>query len=238
MKNLLYFLIFISLFTACETDQAKVSYAVHPDNRSVMVENIIQANAYTYLEVKEGKESFWIAVPTMTAAKSDKLYFSQSMEMVDFYSRDLDKTFERVLFVDNISKSPIPAPMPAMGSQQQPHTGNPTTERKEVKLQPQEGVVSIKELFDNKAIYANKVIKVAGEVTKFNTGILGTNWAHIQDGTSSGDHFDLTVTTDDIVPLGDVVVFEGTIVLDKDLGSGYYFNILMEKAKATRAVMY
>ncbi len=238
MKKLIYSLFVLFVLTSCESETTKVSYAVDPNNKSVSVENVLQANAYTYLEVKDGSDQYWIAVPTMEAAKGDKLYFSQSMEMVDFYSRDLDRTFDKVLFVDNISNNPIPAQMPIMGNQQQPHTGNPKTERKEVSVPHQEGVVTIQELFDNKDAYANKTIKVSGEVTKFNTGILGTNWAHIQDGTSSGDHFDLTVTTDDIVPLGDIVVFEGTIVLDKDLGSGYYFDILMEKAKATRAAMY
>lgn len=239
MKRIIYSLITLFVITSCASEPAKVSYAVDPNNRSVSVENVLQANAYTYLQVKENGDQFWIAVPTMEAKEGDLLYFSQSMEMVDFFSRDLDRTFDKVLFVDNISSSPIPARMPAMGNnQQQPHSGNPKTERKEVSVPHQEGVISIQELFENKAAYANKTIKVSGEVTKYNSGILGTNWAHIQDGTSSGDHFDLTVTTDDIVPLGDVVVFEGTIVLDKDLGSGYYFEVLMEKAKATRVAMY
>jgi len=237
MRTILLTIFSLFLLVSCESESSKVSYAVDPENRGVTVTDVLQANAYTYLEVDENGDEFWIAVPTMEAKKGDKVYFSKSMEMVEFYSRDLDRTFDKVLFVDNISSSPIPASMPVMS----PSTyqgGNPKTEPKEVHVKAQEGTISIAELFKDPSAYENKIIKVNGEVTKFNSGILGSNWAHIQDGTSFENHFDLTVTTQDVVPMGDNVVFEGKIVLNKDLGSGYFFDILMEDAKATRAVMY
>jgi hypothetical protein len=34
-----------------------------------------------------------------------------------------------------------------------------------------------------------------------------------------------------MVALGDVVIFEGTIGLNKDFGSGYSYELLMEEAK-------
>jgi len=59
---------------------------------------------------------------------------------------------------------------------------------------------------------------------------MGRNWVHIQDGTSAGKYFDLTITTQDVVETGDVVVFSGKVVLNKDFGAGYQYDLIMEEA--------
>lgn len=237
MKLYLSILISIVFLTACNQGKVDVGYAIDPDNRSVEVVDVVQANAYTYLNVEEGSQKFWIAVSTMDARKGDELHFTQAMEMKDFYSRDLDRTFDIVLFVDNISTLPIPAKTANLSAPAQQHEGRPATDKKAVQIiKHGEGVVPLSELFSNPGKYSDQVIKVTGEVTKFNTGIMGKNWAHIQDGTSYDKFFDLTVTTQDVIPVGDVVVFEGRIVLNKDLGSGYFYEFLMEDATAKRAV--
>ena len=60
---------------------------------------------------------------------------------------------------------------------------------------------------------------------------MGKNWVHIQDGTEFEGGYDLTITTNQMVSLGETVTFEGKIVLNKDFGYGYFYNILMEDAK-------
>jgi hypothetical protein len=57
------------------------------------------------------------------------------------------------------------------------------------------------------------------------------NWVHLQDGTSDSGSFDLTVTTEEEVNVGDVLTFEGKIKLDKDFGAGYSYEVIMEQAK-------
>ena len=64
-----------------------------------------------------------------------------------------------------------------------------------------------------------------------NSGIMGKNWLHIQDGTKSGSDFDLTVTTSDNVGKDQIVTVTGKIVLNKDFGYGYSYKVLMEDAK-------
>ena len=61
---------------------------------------------------------------------------------------------------------------------------------------------------------------------------MGKNWVHIQDG--SGEDLDLTVTTQESVKIDSVVTFEGVISLNVDLGSGYLFEVMMEKAKVIK----
>jgi len=101
----------------------------------------------------------------------------------------------------------------------------------DIKLEPCHGCTSISSLLSNKQSFSGKVIRVKGQVTKFNPEIMGKNWVHIQDGSEFQGGFDLTITTDKKVSLGDTVTFEGKIVLDKDFGYGYFYNILMEEGK-------
>jgi hypothetical protein len=68
-------------------------------------------------------------------------------------------------------------------------------------------------------------------VVKFNAGIMGRNWIHIQDGSGAEGSNDLTVTTDDTAQLGDLVVIKGTLKTNQDFGHGYSYDILVEQAK-------
>jgi hypothetical protein len=114
------------------------------------------------------------------------------------------------------------------------HQARVVTEKADVKVEPCADCITIAKLLSEKQTYAGKVIKVKGQVTKFNAGIMGKNWAHIQDGTEYQDGFDLTVTTDITVSVGETVTFEGKIALDKDFGYGYVYNVLMEEGKSVQ----
>jgi len=103
-------------------------------------------------------------------------------------------------------------------------------ENAEISVDPAKEGITLAELFSNRNAYENKIITVSGQVVKVNTGIMGKNWIHIQDGTKDGDDFDLTITTQNVVEVGAVVTFEGKIELNKDFGSGYTYEVIMEDA--------
>ena len=65
---------------------------------------------------------------------------------------------------------------------------------------------------------------------KFTASIMGTNWMHIQDGTPG----DLTVTTDNLVAKGDLVMVEGILSVNKDFGMGYVYPAIIEKAMVAK----
>ena len=98
-------------------------------------------------------------------------------------------------------------------------------------MKPAEGGITIAELFTKRDIYAGKTVKIRGEVVKYNSDIMKTNWVHIQDGTNDSGNFDLTITTSDVVKVGDVVIFEGAITLNKDFGAGYSYEVIMQNAR-------
>jgi cell wall assembly regulator SMI1 len=104
-------------------------------------------------------------------------------------------------------------------------------EKIDVKVDACKDCIKISDLLENKNTYSGKTIKVTGKVTKFNPEIMGKNWIHLQDGSEFQGGFDLTITTGQKVAVGDIITFEGKIVLDKDFGYGYVYNVLMEDAK-------
>jgi hypothetical protein len=104
-------------------------------------------------------------------------------------------------------------------------------EKMDVKVDPCKDCIKISDLLENKKAYSGKTIKVTGKVTKFNPEIMGKNWIHIQDGSEFQGGFDLTITTEQKVSVGEIITFEGKIALDKDFGYGYFYNVLMEDAK-------
>lgn len=241
MNRLIVLFFAVTLF-ACGNQQPKVEFALDPNNTAILVKEVKQTPMYTYVfgEI-DGKET-WIAVTADEVEVGKTYYFSEMMEMTDFRSKELDQTFDFILFVGNLSSNPIPATA-AIDQQhnkppQQQSKGAPHLQRQEVTIKPVEGSISLQELWEKREGLAGKVVKITGQVAKYNPAIMGRNWLHIQDGTGSEEFFDLTVTTLDLAEVGDVVVVEGTVVLNKDLGSGYFYDILLEDSKVTRLSIY
>ena len=59
---------------------------------------------------------------------------------------------------------------------------------------------------------------------------MGKNWAHVQDGTGAAGANDLTVTTPSTAKVGDKVLVEGIVAVDKDFGYGYKYEVLIDNA--------
>jgi len=63
--------------------------------------------------------------------------------------------------------------------------------------------------------------------------IMGKNWLHVQDGTGGPGANDLTVTCATTAKVGDIVLIRGTLVIDKDFGAGYKYDVMIEDAQIT-----
>ena len=198
--------------------------------RTVVVQEVIQASGYTYLKVKENDSDLWVAITKREIKVGETFSFADGLAMKNFTSKELQRTFETIYFVSKISGNE-PSLSGSKQSEVNPHRTKPTMGKKEISIEAVEGGISIGELFSNRDSYANKTVLIKGQVTKVNRAIMGKNWVHLQDGTSGSGEFDLTITTQDEVRVGDIVTFEGLIVLNKDFGSGYAYEVLMEEAK-------
>ena len=224
-------LIFIFTIAACQKAKEKKAEAQMPTTgHKVKILEVIQATSYTYLKVAENDKDYWMAIAKSNSIKEDDIiYYNAALEMKNFKSEDLNRTFETILFVDNISDKPIKSPhgMPA----QSPMQRRISKKDASISIDPISGGITIAELYANSELYSNKKIKIKGQVTKINTAIMGRNWVHLQDGSEHNGQFDLTVTTQANVKVGDIVVFEGFINQNKDFGAGYSYDLIMEEAK-------
>jgi len=225
-RILLISLLIMVTLIACQN--TKEQPPMPANGHAVVVNEVLQANAYTYLNVTEKGQSFWIAITKADIAVGQKLYYDSGLEMKNFESKDLGRTFDTIYFVDQVSNEPLAAP-PAMHGGTE-HTGRPSVEQQTINVEPVAGGITVGQLFENPSKYKNETIKIRGQVTKVNSAIMGRNWVHIQDGTSGNGKFDLTITTSDNVNVGDVVTFEGKVALEKDFGAGYFYDVIVEQA--------
>ena len=203
--------------------------------KKVIVQEVLQVSSYTYLNVLEGEEKIWLAVPTMEANIGEVYYYKGGVAMPNFQSTELKRSFDSVLFLGSITSAEaidVDSGMvdPNAPKEETISGKQPTLNPLELNIEAVEGGIRIATLFENAQEYAGKNVKIVGEVTKFTANIMGKNWIHFQDGTAFDDAYDLMVTSQEIVSVGDVVVFEGVIAVDKDFGAGYFYNVIMEDA--------
>jgi len=220
------------LFIGCETKKrVKALPADHqaaaPQQsmgaaHEVVVKEAIHANSYTYLFVTEGSEEYWIATAKQPIEAGMTMYYDKGLEMQDFTSKEIDKTFESIWFVGK---------MRGQSSAASGNMNRTMTTAANVEVEKVAGGVSVAELYDKRADLEGKAVSIRGQVTKFNSNIMGRNWVHIQDGTKSGEAFDVTITTEATVEKGAVVVFNGKVALNKDFGAGYVYDLIIEEAE-------
>jgi hypothetical protein len=104
----------------------------------------------------------------------------------------------------------------------------------EIKVEKATGdnACTVQEIFARNKELAGKIVRVKGKVVKYNPGIMGKNWIHIQDG--SGDPMqnthDLVATSMETAVVGEVVTVQGKLAANKDFGAGYTYVAIIEEA--------
>jgi len=229
------------VFASCVRNKSgQTAQSEVPENANVFeVAEVIQGNTYTYMKVKENMDERWIATGKTEAEEGDVLYYGEALEMPNFHSKEIDRTFDKIYFVDMVSETPIVqnqmGQMP-MGQMGQGHSGAVESEQKSsISLDKSGDEVTIADVYANPKEYEGKEFEIRGIVTKVNKEIMGKNWVHLQDGTSKDGAFDLTITTQDLPKINDEVTFKGTVTLEKDFGAGYYYDVIMEDANQVKS---
>ena len=200
----------------------------------------MNSGGYTYVFMETDKDKRWVAGRQADVLVGDVIQTTLGMAMSDFESKSLNRTFDVVYFVDRLENLSAPALPEGHPSMPMPE-GHPSidgaveavsTDIKVAELKPGQDIAWV---YANKDAQAGQQISLRGKVVKYNDGILGWNFIHIQDG--SGDATDgsndLIVTSKTATAVGETVVLTGTIILNKDFGAGYSFPVLMEDASIT-----
>ena len=225
------------------TDNSALASPV-PDGmvRGTVLETV-NSGGYTYVFIETDQDERWVAGRQTAVQVGDVVQSNRGTAMPEFHSKSLNRTFDVVYFastLENLSAAALPDGHPATAlppghpSTSSPNDGRDATnvDTKVVELKSGQNIAWV---YANKDALADQQISLRGKVVKYNDGILGWNFIHIQDG--SGDAAvgsnDLTVTSKATTAVGETIVVTGTIILNKDFGAGYSFPILMEDARIT-----
>jgi hypothetical protein len=178
----------------------------------------MNASNYTYVRVKTDRDELWAAASRFNVAVGDRVSVSLDQPMENFHSQSLNRDFPVIYFASAIVRA-VDAAAPSAA------------------VERVSGGTTIETVWKSRRSLAGKSVTVRGTVVKFNGGILGVNWIHLQDGTGTPDDGsnDITVTSDMDARVGDVVTATGIVAIEKDLGSGYNYPVIIEHARLTRA---
>jgi hypothetical protein len=205
----------------------------------------LDAPPYSYLKLSVGKEEMWAAVPKADTEKGKEVTVVNAMPMNGFESKTLNRKFDVVFFgtLEGATPAAEAAPMgnmdatPGNMAAQHANVGKGPAEVGDVKVAKASGADArtVAEVYAQKAQLKDKPVTIKGKVVKYNAGIMGKNWLHLRDGSGTADKDnDLTVTSQDVAKVGDVVVIKGSVRVDKDFGAGYAYPVIVEDATISK----
>jgi hypothetical protein len=185
-----------------------------------------------------------VAVPEAKIEKGTEVTIANPMLMTNFESKTLKRTFPEVFFGSLVpaggAATPAPTPAaPGAAAPPQGQVGTPVVPKEAVgKVDKATGADArtVAEVWAQKGSLKEKTVTLRGKVVKYNPGVMGKNWMHLQDGSgdaAKGTH-DITVTSQDLVTKGDVVTIKGVVRQDKDFGAGYTYALIVEDAKVVK----
>ncbi len=206
--------------------------------------------SYTYVRVGEkGSEGSWAAVPTSKVKVGERVVVANAVRMVDFASTTLKKTFPVIYFgtlggpaaphgatgEHGGGADPHAGSAPDHAGSADPHATAAQTDVpvKKVDRAPGPNGKTVAEIVAQRTELVGKTVRLRATVVKSNAGILGHTYLHVRDGSgdAANGSNDLSVTTVETPAVGDTLLLEGVIAIDRDIGAGYKFPTMLEGAK-------
>src|SRR6266567_2030520 len=200
----------------------------------------MDSGGYTYMFVQvQGGKKIWVAVPETKVSVGKKISFVPGQEMKNFKSKTMNRTFDKIIF----SLGLVGQKGSATAKEKEPVVVVPGSKSaavaaEKIKVDKAAGpdAHTVAEVFALKNSLNGKKVVVRCKVVKVAEHIMKTNWVHIQDGTGTpgkNDH-DLVVTTNALPAEGETVTVSGTLLKDKDYGSGYKYDALVDNAEIVK----
>lgn len=231
---------------ATESAHPKAVTPAQPEKAEAPLEGKVlqtmNAGGYTYVYLEQkGDKKTWVAVMETPVKVGANMSFKPGMEMVNFESKALKRTFEKIVFSAGVISGAVPEKTASKIDVQGDSVGSQgATAAKTAKISVPKatgaGATTVEGAFKNSAKLNNKNIVVKGKVVKVSVGIMGRNWIHIQDGTGSEKKktHNLVCTSTQMADVGDVVTISGKLKKDKDFGAGYKYAVIIEDSKISK----
>jgi len=203
------------------------------------VAEAIDGGGYTYIKIANAEGETWAAVPKTEVNEGDEVTVQVQMAMNDFESTAINRTFDTLVFA-TIGAGPGASPHggSGMGMPMVPGHGAKADldlDSIAVEKAQADNARTVAELWAEREALRDSSVVIRGKVVKFLPSIMGRNWVHLRDGTGTAEAADndITITTSATVQVGDVVVATGVVRVDKDLGAGYSYPVILEEGTFT-----
>jgi len=235
------------------TPERHQSPSAKPEGMSKMfagtVMEVIKAGRHIYIRVKTEEELVWIAVPAFDGKPGDKVLVPPGVPVADLHSEKLNRIFKMIYFVGGIrkldnnaasqDKEMLPKSHPTTAPEENgmihpsmdDFTAGPAVDIGEV--EKAKGGKTVFEIISERKKLAGKNILLRAKVTRFTPNIMEKNWIHVRDGSGDQGQNELVVTTSDKARIGDVILIRGIVSVDRDLGFGRKYPVIVENAKIT-----
>ncbi len=226
-----------SQYSLSNEDTNSSPQAMSKDPLVGTVAETMNSGGYTYILLQTKSKMFWVAIAESKVEVGQEVVLAPGMEMIEFHSKSLNRTFDSIIFSEGlVSQGGEVAEKPkkkTYGS-----GGAKPSTQKDINVEKADGgnAYTVAELFEKRKELDNKDIVLKGEVVKVTARIMNKNWLHIQDGTGSAQEGtnDMVVTTMDLPSVGDTVTIKGVLFSDKDFGSGYKYNAIIEFGQVSK----
>ena len=210
--------------------------------------DVMQVPEYTYLKLKvsDGRER-WAAIATQSIEKAAKITILAETTLHQFESKALHRSFDEIAFGSVYDPSTTAAnaacptgngPSQSPGNQAAHAHGSNNSEATDVPVRPLPRAPgknghTVSEILSMREALSGKRVRLRATVVKATYDVLGKTFIHLRDSTgdSSSSTNDLAVTTALRPNKGDTLLLEGTLAVNKDFGSGYHFDALLEDAE-------
>ena len=201
----------------------------------------IPVDPYVYVRLATASGDVWAAVNQAPLTVGSSVTVYNVLPTEQFASKTLNRTFERIYFGALEPSRGMASDGPAdAGSPSASTSSGGTPLVPDAKIGPiararGADARTIGELWTQKSHLAGATVTIRGVVVKYNAGVIGKNWIHLQDGSGDAARgtYDIAVTTLDAATLGDTVTITGTVRTNRDVCAGYTFTVIVEEAKVT-----
>lgn len=111
MNKTFFLLALFFLAAACDGNAPGSEITVIPDEELIgnrgQVVSTLQVPRYTYIEVRNNGRQVWLAGPPVELVEGDVITWGDFAVMREFTSRELDRTFDELLFVAAVYKEQL-----------------------------------------------------------------------------------------------------------------------------------
>ena len=190
------------------------------EHHHAVIQEVLQDDRYTMLRVSEKAGEQWLITRVGGLNVGDHVDYHEGLVKEQYRNTTLDRTFDRVILVSSLE----------LAHSADGHSAAQTNRAEITTVSTIDGVLTPAEFLDKAPGLEGQVVRVQGVVVKVNANIMKRHWLHISE--AMGGKSDVVITSQTVVPVGHEVVFEGTVVRNKDFGAGYVFETLLENAVA------